>query len=166
MNIKEIVNCQKRFENIKEQINNYTAAYMDVIYRKILELDKDFNSITTIKKNDDGSLVFPFYEYEIKISRLNYYGIPNDVYKAAGSYSIKDIVDSKFDSFSGCIDFSYTLKGNAGSGYTNLLKMYVNYDGVYKVDQIISGGKNTFRDECKAIILECVSRIYTNDYSC
>jgi hypothetical protein len=166
MTIKEIINCQKKFENIKDQINNFTAAYMDVIYRKILELDKDFNSTTTIKKCDDGSMVFPFYEYEIKISRPNYFGIPNEVYKSAGSYSIKDIVDSKYDSFSGCIDFSYAIKGREDSVYTNLLNMYVNFDGVYKIDQIISGGKNTFKDECKAILLECVSRIYTNNYIC
>ena len=163
MNIKEIVCCQKKYEELKVQINKYISAFMDIIYRKILELDKDFKSITTIKKNEDGSLVFPFYDYEIKISKTDYIGIPDEIYKNTGSYSIKDIVESKYDSFSGCIDFSFKSKNNPESEYVSLLKMYINFDGVYKIEQIISGGKNTFRDECKPILIECLSRIYTRD---
>lgn len=164
MNQQEIIEIQEGYHTLQHDIEKYELVYLNIIYKKLIELQKDFGDSISIESHSNSYVKAHFYDYYLCFSKINKYGMPKEILKSEDSHAnIKEIVKEKPDNFYGCIAVFYIEK-NALYKKIPLLNIYVNHEGVYKVERIISGSKSTFNDDCKPIILDAISRIYLKTY--
>lgn len=163
MNAEELISCQEKYDKLKNDIDKYLIAYMNVFYKKIVELYKNFNSNISVLEHSNRQIKFKYYNYVISLSRLSEYGIPMEVLNLEHNYNIADIVLNKPDILFGKIS-AHFIEQRGNPTLEHLCDMFVNSEGVYKIERIISGTKTTFVDDCNVIIFDILSRIYTNSY--
>lgn len=162
MTAEEIIACQEKYDSLKSEIDKFLKAYINVLYKKVVESYQDYNNNVSLLEHTSKQIKFKFYNYTIFITRENSCGIPQEILKENMICSIQDITINKPEMLFGRISVVYA--DNKSITSNPLLNMYVNSEGVYKIDRIISGTKTTFVDDSKTILTEILSRIYTKTF--